>query len=232
MFCHIKIFMSMKTLTTFEKQKISNEIKLMLFAARDFLKNTNRLEEYKDSFPIYDAGGYYGEAFGIIRCLVNLGYGKLGADNGNGLKQWFNQLQFEVLKEEKEYGLEKRFNYYRRIVSLNNKYNIEPLEHFIFSISEIKNIISELKEFDEVCQTITLQITSSNILKIENTEIIDSICKNSLETKETIKWLIEFTDDYSKFPEECSTSSYLECVIQHLVNLNILDEGHYVINPW
>lgn len=221
--------MSKKTLTTFEKQKISNEIKLMLFAARDFLKNTNRLEEYKDSFPIYDAGGYYGEAFGIIRCLVNLGY-------GNELKHWFNQLQFEVLKEEKEYGLEERFNYYRRIVNLNNKYNIEPLEHFIFSISEIKNIISELKEFDEVCQTITLQIASSNILKIENTEIIDSICKDSLETEETIKWLIEFADDYdySKFPEKYSRSrsAYLECVIQHLVNLNILDEGHYVINPW
>lgn len=97
---------------------ISGEIKGMLHASRDCLRNKQIAGEKIDTgeiaFQAFD--GYYGEAFGMIRTLHILGYGYMGSSNLDGtsttgnrydsfqkehnLRWWFHQLENEVLFEE------------------------------------------------------------------------------------------------------------------------------------
>jgi hypothetical protein len=54
------------------KDTVEGEIKAILHACRDCLRNQGRLDTSKVSFSAND--GYYGEAFGIMRGLQILGY--------------------------------------------------------------------------------------------------------------------------------------------------------------
>lgn len=84
---------------TGEKRKaIESEVKMLLHAHRDCLRNQG-VDTTKISFDVRD--GYYGEAFGVIRALVVLGFEKFGASNipGNA-NSWMHQLEQEVLAEE------------------------------------------------------------------------------------------------------------------------------------
>jgi len=91
---------------------VSSEVKGMLHASRDCLRN----QQVDTAFTAFNAAnGYYGEAFGVMRGLHLLGYGYFGAVNINGeedrrmrgasqrehnLNWWFHQLTNEVLVEE------------------------------------------------------------------------------------------------------------------------------------
>lgn len=79
---------------------VKDEIKLMLHAGRDAMRNQGK-DTSKRPFDHHD-GGYYGEAWGVARSLVLLGYASWGADCGGtpNVKQWFRQLEQEVLDEE------------------------------------------------------------------------------------------------------------------------------------
>lgn len=103
--------MKTKKLTDQERGAIAMEVKMMLHAHRDFLRNVYKPGEkgsYNPSevrFSISD--GYYGEAFGVLRALHVLGFGFYGASNdkvdherGLNLKAWMSQLENEVLEEE------------------------------------------------------------------------------------------------------------------------------------
>jgi hypothetical protein len=90
------------------KAKVAKEVKLLLHAHRDCLRNRGE-NTLKITFKVTD--GYYGEAFGIIRGLELLGYGKIDAVIRDGLQEgydqkeqslgwWFNNLEREVLEEE------------------------------------------------------------------------------------------------------------------------------------
>jgi hypothetical protein len=84
--------------------KLADEIKLMLHASRDCLRNQGR-DTSEMSYSVSD--GYFGEAFGIVRGLVVLGYGYLGSSNVPNkrkphwnLRWWFCELERKVLEEE------------------------------------------------------------------------------------------------------------------------------------
>lgn len=98
----------MKKITEDMKAKIEKEVKMMLHAHRDCLRN-RKVDTLRRSYDIRD--GYYGEAFGIMRALQVLGYGKFGSINLNGIREgfeqeeqnliwWFEGLKREVLEEE------------------------------------------------------------------------------------------------------------------------------------
>lgn len=82
------------------KENIEAEVKTMLHAHRDCLRNMG-VDTAKVQFDARD--GHYGEAFGVMRALVALGYGHFGDDNidepGN-VKFWFRELEKQVLVEE------------------------------------------------------------------------------------------------------------------------------------
>lgn len=105
------------------EESISREVKALLHACRDCLRNQGKLDTSKITFAAYD--GYYGEAFGMMRTLQIQGYGYFGSDNLNGLREsegsgaradgkyitnvtqavqnlkwWFSRLSNEVLIEE------------------------------------------------------------------------------------------------------------------------------------
>lgn len=110
------------------KAKFEAEIKAMLHAHRDCLRNRshskdnyNKYNGYSNQVPFDPADGYYGEAFGMLRALSVLGYGYFGSvntpyksldksqhtwDQDSNLCYWFNRLKEEVLEEEnwKRYG--------------------------------------------------------------------------------------------------------------------------------
>ena len=112
-----------KEMSELEWLDIRNEIKMMLHAHRDCLRN-QRVDTRKTRMDARD--GYYGEAFGVIRALAVLDYGYLGSGNLDGqqehstgprptrkdpdyveprhnLNWWFNQVENEVLEEEGYY---------------------------------------------------------------------------------------------------------------------------------
>jgi hypothetical protein len=99
------------------KNAIRNEVKLMVAAHRDSLWNrweTCATPQAVDptKFTVACNEGYYGEAFGVIRALVVLGYGYFGPDNldavkdnrsdipEHNLKWFFQQIVQEYLDEE------------------------------------------------------------------------------------------------------------------------------------
>jgi hypothetical protein len=104
--------MPMKTLTSDQKLKIEQEIKMMLHASRDcmmtqFLHGGSYHNPNHVRYVVSD--GYYGEAYGIMRGIKVMGYGYFGAHNmpirdpnrpGLNLNAWFDKLSKEVLEEE------------------------------------------------------------------------------------------------------------------------------------
>lgn len=102
-----------QTLTEEQRFDIVADVKIMLHASRDCLRNrwdwndSGRRERDPSKVSFVVADGYYGEAFGMMRALVALGYGYFGPDNcddqgraGINVKRWFSELCEEVLKEE------------------------------------------------------------------------------------------------------------------------------------
>ena len=106
-----------KKLTKKNKERISNEVRMMLCAHRDCL--WTRFESCSHPQAVDPAvwrcvanEGYYGEAFGVMRGLVALGYGYFGPDGTDAvkdgrsnvpehnLKWWFNELLKQTLDEE------------------------------------------------------------------------------------------------------------------------------------
>lgn len=90
------------SLTEAEWEAIKQEIKMMLHASRDCLRNQG-VDTTIVRFDCRD--GYYGEAFGIIRTLHVLGYGDYtGAANRpeirTNLRWWLREIEEEVLAEE------------------------------------------------------------------------------------------------------------------------------------
>lgn len=109
-----------KTLPTKKRSAIVFEVKLMLAAHRDCLwTQWNGFSHPKavdpTKFQIVCNDGYYGEAFGVMRALVVLGYGYFGSDNldatregrsdvpEHNIKWWFDTIQKEYLQEEGYY---------------------------------------------------------------------------------------------------------------------------------
>jgi hypothetical protein len=92
----------MKVLSRKKFNAIKAEVKMMLHASRDCLRNQG-VDTTKVRFDCRD--GYYGEAFGIFRALAILGYGSITqACNTPPVESNFNRLMHEweeeVLKEE------------------------------------------------------------------------------------------------------------------------------------
>ena len=102
-----------RKLTKRNREKVANEVKLMLIAHRDCL--WTRYTECSHAQAVDPAvwrcvanEGYYGEAFGVVRALVALGYGYFGPDGTDAvkdgrsgvpehnLKWWFNDLLKEI----------------------------------------------------------------------------------------------------------------------------------------
>lgn len=92
--------------------KVEGEIKSLLHAHRDTLRNLKD-DTTKLSFRCNE--GFYGEAFGIMRGLSILGFGYFGSCNLDGIKEgheqkeqnlkwWFNELEHQVLEEEGFYN--------------------------------------------------------------------------------------------------------------------------------
>lgn len=96
------------------KEEIEAEVKMMLHASRDCMRNRNEYDSKKTPFVAWD--GYYGEAFGVMRGLKVLGYGGFGSVNLHGLRDsntkdrasqqehnlsfWFREIESKVLAEE------------------------------------------------------------------------------------------------------------------------------------
>jgi len=82
--------------------KIEAEVVMILHAHRDCLRNQKQ-DTSKVTFDVRD--GYYGEAFGVMRAMVLLGYISWGASNipGNA-NSWMHELESRVLREENYNG--------------------------------------------------------------------------------------------------------------------------------
>ena len=107
----------LKKISTSLRNDVEGEIKAILHACRDCLRNQKKLDTSKVSFSAND--GYYGEAFGVMRGLQILGYGYFGSSNldavveakshhldinvtspEQNLKWWLSNIEHEVLEEE------------------------------------------------------------------------------------------------------------------------------------
>jgi len=104
----------LKILSEKNWKSIETDVKMLLHASRDCLRNRGE-NTLRISFSANDS--YYGEAFGMLRALVSMGYGYFGSSNldaiterrGNdprqNLKYWFDTvLTREVLEEEGFHG--------------------------------------------------------------------------------------------------------------------------------
>jgi len=101
--------MSFRTIGKEKKKVIAAEIKMLLHASRNCLRNTGTNTQII-RFNSMDA--YYGEAFGMMRPLVTFGFGYFGSSNLDAVKEeksahpednlrwWFDKLCDEVLEEE------------------------------------------------------------------------------------------------------------------------------------
>lgn len=105
-----------KTLPEKKWLEIKADIKMLLHAARDCMRNRHEKDGYDSKnvrFVAWD--GYGGEAFGILRALALLGYGTIrGAVNmpeeRTNLKWWLSEIENEVLAEE-GYGGDNKCDY-------------------------------------------------------------------------------------------------------------------------
>jgi hypothetical protein len=97
----------MKKISKKLKKKIEEAVKHMLHCHRDTLRNQGVSLRWR--WKVTE--GFYGEAFGILRGLEVLGYGRFESCNMDGthhgfdqpeqnLRWWFCQIEEDVLKEE------------------------------------------------------------------------------------------------------------------------------------
>ncbi len=115
-----------KKLSDIQWMEIALEIKHLLHASRDCLRNQGN---DTTNVTFFCTDSYYAEAFGMLRALAVLGYGTIyGANNTpatkTNFKWWFDQLQQDVLNEE-NYGGSNECNFcYERWSkdSVRNKY--------------------------------------------------------------------------------------------------------------
>lgn len=94
-----------KILSSDMRSKVAAEVKMMLHASRDCMRNQGK-DTLNVSYNIND--GYYGEAFGVMRGLSVLEYGDirgpLNKNDPHNLRFWFAELEREVLEEENFQG--------------------------------------------------------------------------------------------------------------------------------
>lgn len=76
------------------QEDIEAEVKMMLHASRDCLRNKG-VDSLKIRFEAFD--GHFGEAFGIMRTLVILGYGYFGSSNLTGIEEASNHFHSHVV---------------------------------------------------------------------------------------------------------------------------------------
>lgn len=110
-----------KKLSDKQKKSIGHEVKLMLAAHRDSLWKdwvTCATPQTVDpnQWELVVNEGFYGEAFGIMRGLIALGFGYFGRSNldaiqegrsdipEHNLKWWFHRIVQEYLDEEGFYN--------------------------------------------------------------------------------------------------------------------------------
>jgi hypothetical protein len=94
--------MNKTSLNEQEIQAVEAEVKMMLHASRDAMRNRGE-DTRKYRFDCRD--GYYGEAFGMMRLLATLNFGRLDQatntpETRENLKWWFSELEKQVLEEE------------------------------------------------------------------------------------------------------------------------------------
>lgn len=104
--------MKYKELTNKQIKAIESEVKMMLHAHRDCLRN-RCVDTTKIRFNVSE--GYYGEAFGIMRALAVLGYGYINGavntpQNRHNLRWWLSEIEDEALREE-GYGGDNKCDY-------------------------------------------------------------------------------------------------------------------------
>lgn len=112
--------MQFKTMDSSFKEKVKHEVKMLLHAHRDCLRNQGK-DTTNLTFDPRD--GYYGEAFGVLRGLVLLDYGYFGSTNLNAIQEhksldtrehnvkwWMYEIEQEVLEEE-GYGTNNHCDY-------------------------------------------------------------------------------------------------------------------------
>lgn len=91
----------MKTLTPVQITAIELDINMLLHASRDCYRNKGE-DATKFQFNVSDT--YYAEAYGILRALKTLNYGKFNTptcpEDRTNLSWWFDQLKKKVLQEE------------------------------------------------------------------------------------------------------------------------------------
>ena len=98
-----KRYIDKKTgLTKQQIQTVEAEVKMLLHAARDAMRNRG-IDTTQTAFVANE--GFYGEAFGIMRGLQAIGFGDLdGSINTpqkrENLRWWFADLESQVLEEE------------------------------------------------------------------------------------------------------------------------------------
>jgi len=112
----------MKKLTDEIIEKTEIQVKLMLFASRDCFLNRDELDEkgfINGKWIWISDDGYYGEAFGIMRALVMLGYCEFGSNNTptekTNVKWWFDELKSQVFDEALEIGVKEGLDKYRKL---------------------------------------------------------------------------------------------------------------------
>lgn len=88
-------------LTPEQRKALEDEIAMMLHAHRDCLRNRG-IDTSTTTFDARD--GYYGEAFGVMRALVVLGYLKFDSvTEDESVNEWRSRVEQRVLDEE-NYG--------------------------------------------------------------------------------------------------------------------------------
>jgi hypothetical protein len=129
-----------KKLSAKNKMAVILEVKLMFAAHRDCMWNRWMTCSHPQAIdptklPSVCNEGFYGEAFGVMRGLIALGYGYFGPDEmdaveegrsdtpEHNLKWWFNRIIKSVLDEEGFFEqtssaekCEEVLNKYRRLV--------------------------------------------------------------------------------------------------------------------
>jgi hypothetical protein len=85
-----------------ERKRLDDEITLLLHASRDGMRNKG-VDTTQVPFDMHFDGGYYNEAFGMVRALALLGYGYLAggrSEDPMNLIAFFDRIKVRVLEDE------------------------------------------------------------------------------------------------------------------------------------
>jgi len=111
-------------------KKIRDEIKMLLHASRDCMRNQKR-DTSKISFLCKDS--YYSETFGVIRGLALAGHGYLGSSNLDAviegksdqpecnLRWWLGKIEEEEVLEEEGFRSDGRCEYCLKKYGIDTK---------------------------------------------------------------------------------------------------------------